>query len=493
MNHTCSERYEVRKVDSVRCVEGMVIVDVLLLGPVAVAGDNGVLSVGGEQQLRLLAAMASEVGRVVPLERLHAILWPEGQPTGATGALYSYVSRLRRALGRDVVVTSKVGYGLSPDRVVLDSATFERFIARARSLDPVGAIGVYDEALRLWRGPAYGAFSSEWWAQAAARRLEELRLVAMSERVSMLLALDRADEAAADTELLVELDPLRESFVQLRMVALHSDGRSAQAMQAALAFRRRLGEQSGLDPSPALSTLERRIADNDPQALTRPPRSLRGYVLEELIGEGATGAVYCAAQSSLDRRVAIKVVHRDRADEPAFVRRFETEARLVARLEHPCIVPLYDYWREPGAAHLGSGSCVAARFATSRQGAIHPGRFGFRRRTNRRSARRCAPGRCRPPRCVRRQRSVRRRPATLSHRFRNCRDRRYVGHHRWRRHRLRRSAARDLGAHRDPFRIGSGFAGIDPAARRDRRDRVDRRPDRAVAHDTTGPECRTVW
>ena len=50
--------------------------------------------------------------------------------------------------------------------------------------------------------------------------------------------------------------------------------------------------------------------------------------------------------------MAIKVILPERANRPAFIRRFEAEAQLVARLEHPYIVPLYDYWRDPQGAYL---------------------------------------------------------------------------------------------------------------------------------------------
>ena len=74
--------------------------------------------------------------------------------------------------------------------------------------------------------------------------------------------------------------------------------------------------------------------------------------MREELGRGAFGSVFRAYQPIVGREVAIKVIRPELADDPAFIRRFEAEAQLVAGLEHPHIVPLYDYWREPGAAYL---------------------------------------------------------------------------------------------------------------------------------------------
>ncbi|RPI82598.1 MAG: hypothetical protein EHM41_17975, partial [Chloroflexi bacterium] len=78
----------------------------------------------------------------------------------------------------------------------------------------------------------------------------------------------------------------------------------------------------------------------------------RGYELREKIGSGGFGTVYKAYQPGIDREVAIKIVNPELANKPEFIRRFEAEAHVVARLEHPRIVPLYDFWREPDAAYL---------------------------------------------------------------------------------------------------------------------------------------------
>jgi WD40 repeat protein/serine/threonine protein kinase len=81
-------------------------------------------------------------------------------------------------------------------------------------------------------------------------------------------------------------------------------------------------------------------------------KSIKGYDLLERVGAGSFGVVYRAYQATIGREVALKVILPGFVNNPDFIRRFEAEAQLIARLEHLHIVPLYDYWREPGTAYL---------------------------------------------------------------------------------------------------------------------------------------------
>src|SRR5436190_530938 len=81
-------------------------------------------------------------------------------------------------------------------------------------------------------------------------------------------------------------------------------------------------------------------------------RVVKSYELKECVGAGGFGQVYRAYQPSVGREVAVKVILPQHANQPDFIRRFEVEAQLIAHLEHPHIVPLYDYWRDPEGAYL---------------------------------------------------------------------------------------------------------------------------------------------
>ena len=79
---------------------------------------------------------------------------------------------------------------------------------------------------------------------------------------------------------------------------------------------------------------------------------LKGYKLGERIGNGGFGAVYRAKQPTIEREVAVKIILPGYANNPDFIRRFESEAHVIARLEHLHITPLYDFWRDPEGAYL---------------------------------------------------------------------------------------------------------------------------------------------
>jgi DNA-binding SARP family transcriptional activator/WD40 repeat protein len=327
-----------------------------VLGSVEAREDDRTLALGGPQQRRLLAVLLADAGSVVPVDRLIAAGWPgDTAPDRGVRTTRTYVSRLRRSLGDGFVITQEPGYLLDVRGARFDKATFENLVTEARAAAPAApavAVERYDEALAQWRGPAFAEFAHEWWAQPEAAGLEELRLVVVEERLDVLLALDRHAEAVPDLEHLTAEHPYRERFTAQLMVALYRTGREVEAHRAYQRLRSALAEDTGLEPSAELVQLDRSIAAGDPAIGGSVERRLRGYVVGELLGQGASGAVYRATQPGLSRDVALKVISAALADDPAFVRRFETEAQLVSRLEHPHVVPLYDFWREPGGAFL---------------------------------------------------------------------------------------------------------------------------------------------
>jgi serine/threonine-protein kinase len=77
-------------------------------------------------------------------------------------------------------------------------------------------------------------------------------------------------------------------------------------------------------------------------------RTIAGkYVIDNLIGTGAMGAVFRARQIALEKTVAIKVMHGENAEDPAFAARFHREAKAASRLNHPNSIQILDFGAEP--------------------------------------------------------------------------------------------------------------------------------------------------
>jgi WD40 repeat protein/DNA-binding SARP family transcriptional activator len=332
------------------------------LGGLTVTDEGDELGIGGSRQRRLLAMLLIHRGSVVSVDRLADAVFA-GEPTpAASTTLRSYVARTRRLLDGTgpgpAVVTRAPGYVLQAPDESFDVARFEGALAASGSApvrdDPAAAMAVLREALALWRGDAYAEFADEDWAHPEAQRLEELRLVAHERLLEAELACGRATDLIPELEALARQHPLREEFRAQLMVALYRTGRHADALRVFREYRALLVDELGVDPSPALRAIEQRVLRHDPGLLLTEPagRRLRGYRLGERLGTGRDGTVYAGSVPGVDRDFAIRVVREEIADRPEFVRVFEASTQQLAALRHPGIVPIHDYWREPGAAYL---------------------------------------------------------------------------------------------------------------------------------------------
>ncbi len=339
--------------------------ELLVLGRPAVAVSRGQTTILGDRQQRLLAGLVLHAGRVVSTDRLIEIVFAGDPPPGATTTIRSYVARLRRTLDKldrgagEMIITAASGYRMVVGDDELDAERFVVALAEGRRLlaegDAVEAAVRLEGALDLWRGEAYEGLADEDWARGEATRLEELRVHAYETLIDARLQCGLAEEVAPELRHLIERYPLRDRFRARLALALHRSGRQAEALRSLDEYRLQLVEV-GLEPSAELVTLEGAIAAHDPALRLVAPagRRLRGYRLGQVVGKGRHAEVYRAVQPGTGREVAVKEIHSDIADDHAFIRRFDSVIQAAFRLEHPHMVPLYDYWREPGGAYLVS-------------------------------------------------------------------------------------------------------------------------------------------
>jgi DNA-binding SARP family transcriptional activator/ABC-type glycerol-3-phosphate transport system substrate-binding protein len=260
-------------------------VEIRVLGPIEVIGDRGRITVGSGRQLALLAFLVGQANRVVSADRILDAIWGDEPPASGAKSVAFHVSRLRDALepGRPrgspngIIATEAAGYVLrvEPDRI--DAVRFERLVLEGRAAlatDPETARPTLETALALWRGEPYADVADESFVQPEIRRLDELHLVALEERLAADLALGRHAEAIEELQAIVARNPLRERLRGQLMVALYRAGRQAEALRTYGEARRVLADELGVDPGPELQQLQGWILRQDPR-LEPPARRRR--------------------------------------------------------------------------------------------------------------------------------------------------------------------------------------------------------------------------
>jgi DNA-binding SARP family transcriptional activator len=236
-----------------------------ILGSLEVVEQGLELAPGRRKRRALLAVLLLRANEPVPVEVLADALWEGAPPLTAAKAVHGHVSALRKLLGAERIETRAGGYLLRLQPGELDLERFEALLAAARRVagaeERATRLG---EALELWRGEPLADFRYDGFARWEIARLEELRLVALEERVEAELACGRDLRLLPELEQLVAAHPLRERLRAQQMLALYRAGRQAEALHAFQEGRRLLAEEVGIDPGPALQVLQGRILEQDP-------------------------------------------------------------------------------------------------------------------------------------------------------------------------------------------------------------------------------------
>ena len=247
-----------------------------LLGPLEVGDGSTTIAIPGRKQRALLARLLLDANRTVAADRLVDDLWGESVPESAQKMVQIYVSQLRKILPDGLLQTRPPGYAVEVEPASIDLVRFEQLRREGEAAHAAGnaelAARRFDEALSLWRGDALAEFQ-EPFAQAEASRLDELRLACVEARIAADLDRGRHAELVAELEPLLTRYPLREGLRAQQLLALYRSGRQSDALAAYRSFRNLLADEVGLDPSPRLKELERRILRHDRTLDYQPVRT----------------------------------------------------------------------------------------------------------------------------------------------------------------------------------------------------------------------------
>jgi DNA-binding SARP family transcriptional activator/predicted ATPase len=256
-------------------------VEFKILGPLEVSVGSQRLELGGLRQQIVLATLLLSANNVVGLSRLQEALYGEDPPPTARSQAQISVSSLRRLFAScgspAVIETRGQGYVIQAGPAELDAQRFGEQIAAAHLARDAGQLGqavaCYRDALRLWRGAALDGLDSQL-LQAAASRLDEQRITAIEDRLTLELALGRHHELVGELTELAKEYPLRERLRGQLMLALYRGDRAAEALQVYQQARRTMIDELGIEPGDRLQQLQQSILTSDP-ALEVPPSPVR--------------------------------------------------------------------------------------------------------------------------------------------------------------------------------------------------------------------------
>ncbi|GAB2484003.1 BTAD domain-containing putative transcriptional regulator [Streptosporangium sandarakinum] len=250
----------------------------LMLGGLEVRnGEGRLIPIPRLKQRQLLVALLLKANTPASFEYLTDALWGEEPPASAEQNLKTYVHTLRRLLSPDAprsapIETQANTYLVTLGEEDLDLLAFREHIRRGRGTAQdhraEAAHHHYQRALDLWRGDPFPNARGSRVLNDAAACLGEERLTALEEFSEIRIGLERYAEAVPDLRAAAGANPTRERLWGQLMLALHGAGDRAAALHAYERLAKAVMERTGLEPSPTLRDLHRRIISST--EVTRP-------------------------------------------------------------------------------------------------------------------------------------------------------------------------------------------------------------------------------
>jgi len=239
---------------------------VLVLGPLDVVGASA-SAPRGEVARRVLAVLAAHANRPIPADRLSDLVWPDAdRPAG--NSLQAHISRWRKVLGAHRITFAPPGYtlALGPDQ--LDALQFEEVareaIARRDTGDLAAGITACDDALELWRGPAFDGLDDHDCVRVRRTELEALRADVELARLEMLCATNAFDQVVSAATVIGQTDPWNEPVHRILARAHYGRGDQVAALGVLRDLEARLRQDLGLDPGVPTQWLREQILRHEP-------------------------------------------------------------------------------------------------------------------------------------------------------------------------------------------------------------------------------------
>ena len=360
----------------------MLLLRLFLFGVPRCERDGETISIQRRKTLALLAYLAV-TGQPHSRDALATLLWPEHDPSSALANLRRDLSRLKDAVGEQILIIDRIKVGFNPKAVVwLDVAEFQSRMAVAQKHDhrvPEGAPverceecqAALTEAASLYTGDFMTGFglsdspAFDEWQFFQAESLRQLLAECLKKLIAWHSTVEEYERGIEYARRWLALDPLHEPAHRQLMQLYSRSGQQSAAIRQYQECVRILQEELGVEPEKETIELYEaikarqltpRVVDGR-QAATPPVVEKLSpgerYILEERIASGGHGDVYRGRDQVTGQPVAIKRLKSELiTQDPSYLERFIREGESLRELKHPNIVAFLDMVVEDGQRSL---------------------------------------------------------------------------------------------------------------------------------------------